>query len=227
MGSEKQTTETSQQGQQTQQYTPSANELRAQELALERQEGIQGATMDIDQEMAGVIKGLLSGGQGNLSDVYKKLFTGIDENMTQQLTSEALADISPQFQKSGILDSGVAASIAGRTAGDIRRNVAENNLTRVFNLLQTGLGFGGQQQQASSQSLAGLAGLVKGTGTTTGNFSQSGMSTVTSMNPFLKSFQTSLGTALGTGVAGGAGGFMTGGIKGFGSGWNTALTPAA
>jgi hypothetical protein len=72
-----------------------------------------------------------------------------------------------------------------------------------------------------------LAGLVKGTGTTTGNFSQSGMSTVTSMNPFLKSFQTSLGTALGTGVAGGAGGFMTGGIKGFGSGWNTALTPAA
>jgi hypothetical protein len=196
MGSEKQTTETSQQGQQTQQYTPSANELRAQELALERQEGIQGATMDIDQEMAGVIKGLLSGGGGDLSDVYKKLFTGIDEQMTKDLAQEAIADISPQFQKSGILDSGVAASIAGRTAGDIRRNVAENNLTRVFNLLQTGLGFGGQQQQASSQSLAGLAGLVKGTGTTTGNFSQSGMSTVTSMNPFLKSFQQGLGTSL-------------------------------
>jgi len=73
----------------------------------------------------------------------------------------------------------------------------------VFNLLQTGLGFGGQQQQASSQSLAGLAGLVKGTGTTTGNFSQSGMSTVTSMNPFLKSFQTGLGGALGKTLGGG------------------------
>ena len=217
MGSEKQTTETSQQGQTSQQYTPSANELKTQELYLERAEAAQGPTMDIDKEMASVVKGLLTGGASGLPEVYNKLFGGIDDAMTKELAGEAIADITPQFQKSGILDSGVAASIAGRTAGDIRRNVAENNLTRVYNLLQTGLGFGGQQQ--SSQSLAGLAGLVKGTGTTSGTSSMTGMSTTTSMNPFLKSFQTSLGSTLGnpfgaykdmgTGYAGFSGGITS------------------
>jgi hypothetical protein len=70
-----------------------------------------------------------------------------------------------------------------------------------------------------------LAGLVKGTGTTTGNFSQTGMSTVTSMNPFLKSFQTSLGSGLAGGLTGGIGGMMAGGKNTFGGGWMSALTP--
>ena len=195
MGSEKQTTDTQGSSQQQQQYTPSAGELEAQELYLEQARASQGDTIDINKQISGVIKGLLGGGQG-LPDIYNKLFGGIDDAMTKDLASEAIADITPEFQKSGILDSGVAASIAGRTAGDIRRNVAENNLTRVFNLLQTGLGYGGQQQQASGSSLAGLSGLVKGTGTTntTGSFNQ--ISTTTSMNPFLKSFQEGLGTSL-------------------------------
>jgi hypothetical protein len=188
MGSEKQTTET--QSQQQQQYQPSAVEQETQELGLERLKAGQPQAIALDKQIADIVKGLLGGGEG-LPDMLNKLFPGIDDAMTKELAGEAVADIMPGFQKSGILDSGVAASIAGRTAGDIRRNVAENNLTRVFNLLQTGLGFGGQQQQAAGQTMQGLSSLVKGTGTTSST--GSGMATVTSMNPFLKSFQTSLG----------------------------------
>jgi hypothetical protein len=196
MGNEKQTTETSQQGQQQQTYAPSPQEQEMWDIQLGQARELAPGQTDTAKQMNEVVQNLLAGGGGSLAGVFNKLFTGIDEDMTQQLTQEALGDIAPQFQKSGILDSGVAASIAGRTAGDIRRNVAENNLTRVFNLLQTGLGYGGQQQQLGNQGLAGLTSALKGTGTTSGNFSQSGMSTVTSMNPFLKSFQQGLGTSL-------------------------------
>lgn len=198
MGNDKQSTESSGQSQSQQQYTPSAEEKELQQIMLRNARAMEGPNLDVNKEMTSVVKGLLTGGASGLPDVYNKLFGGIDESMIRELAGEAIADITPGFQKSGILDSGVAASIAGRTAGDIRRNVAENNLTRVFNLLQTGLGYGGQQQQAASSSLSGLAGLVKGTGTTntTGSFNQ--MSTTTSMNPFLKSFQQSLGSTLGS-----------------------------
>jgi len=198
MGDDKQTTQTSQQGQQQQSYQPSAQEKEMWDIQLGQARELAPGQTDTAKQMNEVIQNLLAGGGGSLAGVFNKLFTGIDEDMTNQLVQESIADIPAWMQKQGVLDSGATASITARTAGDMRRNVAENNLTRVFNLLQTGLGYGGQQQQLGTQSLAGLTSALKGTGTTSGNFSQSGMSTVTSMNPFLKSFQQSLGKTLGS-----------------------------
>ena len=151
------------------------------------------------------VEGILSGGKG-LPDIYNSLFAGISPEITNELAGEAVSDIMPGFQSSGILDSGVAASVAARTAGDIRRNVAENNLQRIYNLLGLGLGQGLAQQSVGSGQGTALGGQLAGLRTVTSTGTGSGMTTTTQMNPFLKSFQTSFGE--------GMGGLATGGVSG-------------
>ncbi len=126
--------------------------------------------------------------------------------MTSSIVNESLADITPGFAQSGLLDSGVRAVVGGRIAGDIRRGSEEFNIGNRLNLLNLALSGQAQVQQpilAQSANLGNrLAGLRSMTATgsysNTGSSVGTGSSNVYGMNPFMKSFETSLGKSLGS-----------------------------
>lgn len=99
----------------------------------------------------------------------------------------------PSFQAGGILNSGSAASISARTAGDIYRNSAQFNLQNLMQLLNLGVGGQALPLQLGIETGQQLGGRLAGlrTGTSSGN------TTTLGMNPFMKSFQTSAGQAFG------------------------------
>lgn len=194
MGSEKSTQTTVQNTTST--PTPTAEETRLNQLDLQAREKNQQGLIDVQGNSLNLANLLLRG--MGLPGYLQNLPGGINEDVTQSIVDKSLRDIKPSFQQGGILDSGVAASIAGRTAGDIRRNSAEFNVNNLLQLLNLATGNAAQVQQpvlAQSQDLGGrLAGLR--------SVNQTGNSTQTtkSMNPFLKSFSQSAGTSLGKGV---------------------------
>jgi hypothetical protein len=124
------------------------------------------------------------------------------------------------FAKSGLLDSGVNASISARTAGDIRRASYETNLNNLFNLLNLATGSSAQIQspilsnaQMLSQRLAGIT-----PSTTSGNYNGS---TTTRTNFFASPFGQGVGQ--GVGQAGAAWMFCWVASEIFG-GWNRLMT---
>lgn len=52
----------------------------------------------------------------------------VSPEQTNELAAESVRGLPNYFQTQGLLDSGTAASITARTAGDVRRNVLERNL---------------------------------------------------------------------------------------------------
>src|SRR3990167_7748159 len=176
--------------------TPTAEETRLNQLDLQLRERNQGALGDVQGNSLNLANLLLKG-QG-LPGYLGGLPGGVDEGVTQSIVDKSLRDIKPSFQQGGILDSGVAASVSARTAGDIRRNSAEFNINNLMQLLNLATGNAAQVQTpilAQSSDLGGrLAGLR--------SVNQTGNSNTTtkSMNPFLKSFQQSAGTSLGKGL---------------------------
>lgn len=209
MADEKQTVDSSTSQQSTQEST-SVQQATPTEMESSLNEQLFG---NVSEELSGqagltqttqeLLNNLLSGGF-NASSPFGELFTGIDDDMATQLAGEAVSDIMPKFQQAGVLDSGVAANVAGNVAGDIRRQVTESNLDRLYNLLNLGVsGSQAQQSLGTNQALglgSQLSGLRTVTGEQTGDYSSTGTGTqtTTSMNPFLKSFQTSLGKTLGS-----------------------------
>lgn len=117
---------------------------------------------------------------------------GISPEDTQSMVNQAIQDISPQFQASGILDSGIAARLATRTAADIRNQNAQFNVSAAQNLFNLASGgqsnLQGQYQNNTNTLTSQLAGLrqINSNQTTIG------------MNPFLKSFEQSAGKTLGS-----------------------------
>lgn len=219
MGKDKQTTET--RTETRQQAQPTAEERRLNELALQQRERLSPLETQLGEQAINTISGILGGG-GGLPDVFQSIFTGITPELTQEFAREAIADIAPQFQQAGVLDSGAAAAIAGRTAGDIRRASAESNLARRFNLLNLGLDFGGQQQQLGTQAQNVLGSQLAGLRTMTGTNNQS--QTTIGMNPFMRSFQQGLGSGLGSLGTSMFSGFGSG-LSGMFSGGGGMLTP--
>ncbi len=180
MGKERVVTQT------TPEETPTERQLR--KLEIRRIKAVQPGLIKAQREGLSLINKLLTGST-ELPGFFGDVGRGISEDITSEIVRQSLEDITPMFQKSGILDSGVAASIASRTAGDIRRAVAEYNLGNKLNLLNLALSGQAQVQapllQQSAQLGQRLATLRPVTTTTTG------------MNPFMRSFQTSLGQSLG------------------------------
>lgn len=199
MGNDKQKSSSTTVVNQTQQATPTPEERELNQLELERVRAVQPGQIQTQLLSTELINKLLAGST-DLPGFFGQLGAGITESQVTDMSQNALRDLYPQFQAQGILDSGTAAAVAGRTAGDIRRAATEYNLNNKFNLLN--LAFGGQAQVqqpllAQSQMLGSqLAGLR-----TISSNSTAGVSgTVSSMNPFLKSFQTSFGGSLGEGL---------------------------
>ncbi len=150
MGNDRKSSESS--TTQTVQRFPEEQELAKLELARQRaaQGGIiaaQGAGLDL-------VNQLLTGQQ--LPGQLQGLFGGITPEITEEIAQESIKDLLPSFQQSGILDSGVAASIAGRTAGDIRRQSAQFNLQNRLQLLNQAIGGQAQVQQPIMTGAASL-----------------------------------------------------------------------
>lgn len=177
---------------------PTAEETRLNQLDLQAREANQQGVMDIQKNGLNLGNLLLQGLQ--LPGYLKNLPGGISPDVTQQIVDDSLRDIRPGFQQGGILDSGVAASISARTAADVRTQSEQFNLQNLQQLINLAVGGQAQVQQPILGQAANLGSRLAGlrSVTQTGN----GSSTQSSMNPFLKSFQTSLGSSLGSGKFG-------------------------
>ncbi len=145
MGGEKQTTV--QNVTQEQKVTPTPGQIEQDELLLEsfrqtqpRQTELQLQGMDLTSQLleGGELPGYLGGVQGGIQGMGQlgqlptldRMSGQIGEEQIGRLVSQGLEDIMPQFQSSGILDSGVAAELSGELATGIRTDVAESNLER-------------------------------------------------------------------------------------------------
>lgn len=201
MGSEKQTTDTSQQTGSTTTYTPTAAELELQEIQLGQYKDIAPGQTDYYKKAYGLASTLLTGQE--LPGYLKGMETGIDEDTIANQAVNYALNAMPGMQALGLTDSGTAArSIAKGIATDIQLPAAEYNSNLLLNLLNLASGQAatgtGQFTQGTNTLVQALAGLRSGT--TTGTTSST--STTLGTNPFLKSFQTSLGSSLGSGTFG-------------------------
>lgn len=192
--------------------TATPEETALNQMQLQRLQTNKADQTALDKNLYNTINTLLTGGTlpGSLQGIG-----GINEDQTQSMVNASLRDITPRFQSSGILDSGVAASISARTAGDIRNQNAQFNVSALQNILNQALGGASNlnaNTNAGNQVLGSqLAGLR----------STSGSTSTYSMNPFLKSFQTSFGSQLGQGLGQGVTGAMGGGASGASKGLQT------
>jgi len=203
VGKDKTTTSTEQRSTQT--VTPSAEETELNRLQLEREKFLDPQIRGVQSQGLSLVQQLLQGDE-NLPGFLGELPGGISPEVTSDIVQQSLRDIAPSFQRSGLLDSGVRASIEARTAGDIRRTSEEFNIGNRLNLLNLALSGQAQIQQPIlgfsgqlGQRLAGLRNTAS-----TGFTNQ----TTLSANPFLKSFQQGAGSALGKGLGAGAAGFL-------------------
>lgn len=195
MGSDKTTTNSSGQQQQTQTVTASPEQQELDKLSLANAKELNPQTLDVQKTFLNLAKQL---GMGEpLPGYLSKLPGGISPDVTQSLVDRSIRDIQPTFQGRGLLDSGVNASISARTAGDIRNQSEQFNLQNLQQLLNIGVGGQAQIQQPILGYTGLLSDRLKGLGTTSSSGSYSGSQTTTTMNPFLKSFQQSAGSGLG------------------------------
>ena len=126
----------------TSERQPTAEETRLNQLDIQLREGTQAGMMGTQQAGLSLAEKLLKG--ENLPGYLQDLAGGISPDVTNSIVQQSLKDIMPSFQSSGILDSGVAAEISARTAGDIRRASEEFNIGNRLNMLN--LALSGQAQ---------------------------------------------------------------------------------
>lgn len=204
MSKDKSGTDTSGQQNQTTTVQRTPEQLELDKLQLEQQKAFDPIQRELNQRGGNLINQLLAG-DSNLPGFLSRLPGGIDEGVTADIARNSIRDIQPFFQQSGLLDSGVNASVSGRIAGDIRRSSEEFNLGNLLNLLN--LAVGGQAQvQSSAINSASLLSqrLAQAAGTTTsGSFNTSSRSFVQ------PSFLTNLNRTLGSGGAFGSGGALS------------------
>lgn len=176
--------------------TPEERQLN--QLQLEQAKAFDPQQRKMNQNAGNLVNQLLTGQA--LPGYLNTLPGGISPEVTQHIVDQSLRDLYPQFQSSGILDSGVAASIAGRTAGDIRASAEQFNIQNLQQLLNLAVGGQAQVQQPMLNTTSQLGSRLSGL--------RSSTSTVTAMNPFLKSFQESAGKSFGGATGKAASGFI-------------------
>jgi len=189
MGADKTTQKTSTEA------TPEERQLN--QLQLEQAKAFDPIQRQLNTNGGNLINQLLT---GQALPGYLQGALGVSDAQTQSMVDASLRDLYPQFQSSGILDSGVAASIAGRTAGDIRNQNAQFNVQALQQILNQAVGGQASVQQSALNTTSQLGSRLAGL--------RSSTSTVTAMNPFLKSFQQSAGSSFGKGAGEAASGFM-------------------
>lgn len=160
-------------GNTTTQATPTAEETELNKMELQRQRDINPYIVPMQQQaytlgsqllqgkqLPGYLGSLPQGVQSEQMDVGS---TQLGEDYTADLVRQSLRDIFPQFQQMGLpVESGVAQSIAGRTAGDIRRNVAETNIERGMGARQFNIQTDQANQYQNLNNLFNLLNLAVG-----------------------------------------------------------------
>lgn len=153
--------------------TPTAEETELNKLQLEQQRAIQpqqtamqqqafqlGSQMLQGQQLPGYLQGLPQGVTAEQIPLEAGLF---GEERTSDIVQRALRDIYPQFQAMGLpVESGVAQSIAGRTAGDIRTQVGESDLERQLGIQHFNIGTSQTSQYQNLNNLFNLLNLAVG-----------------------------------------------------------------
>lgn len=187
--------------------TPEEQELNRLQLDMFRANAPQLQALQAGNLALGTdaIAGLQTG--ASQSPIINRLLAGISPEVTQGIVTDAIGDVRTGLNQSGLLDSGIRQELEASTSADIRRASEESNLNTLFNLFNLAQGQGAQIQSPVLGQAAQLGSQLAGLRST------SGTSTQTSMNPFLRSFQSSLGKGLGMGTAG----FIGGGSSAFGS----------
>ena len=198
MGKEKTTTET--QSSASQQYTPTAEETKLQQLQLGQYEELQPQQTEYFGSSYDLATALLQGEQ--LPGYLQGMQTGIDEQTIADQSTKYALDALPSFQKLGLTESGTAArNISKGIATDIALPSQEYNTNLLLSMLNLASGQAATGTQQFSGGTNTLAQALAGQGTSTSSGTQS--STVSSMNPFLKSLQMSAGRSLGQTMTGG------------------------
>lgn len=151
------------------------------------------------QQGLGLINQLLTGQA--LPGYLGQLPGGISPEAIGTQASRLAGQYGAGFQNLGIADSGVAFRETARGIGQELLFPAEQfNLQNIAQLLNLAVGGQATVQQpilaGAGQLGAQLAGLRGITQTTTGG---GGTTTMTGMNPFMRSLQQAAGTSLGTG----------------------------
>lgn len=180
----------------TQQATQTPEEQELNRLQLEQAKAFDPIQRQLNESGGNLVNQLLLGQP--LPGYLGGLPGGISEDVTSQIVQKSIQDLQGTFGQSGLLDSGVNASISARTAGDIRMNSAQFNLQNLQQLLNIAVGGQAQVQNSSISQSSVLGQRLAGLRTNT----MQGNQTTLGMNPFLKSFQTSLGSSLGSGQFG-------------------------
>jgi len=153
--------------------TPTAEETELNKLQLEQQRAIQPYQTAMQQQAFGLGSQLLQGRE--LPGYLESLPQGVTaeqipleaglfgEERTSEIVQRSLRDIYPQFQAMGLpVESGVAQSIAGRTAGDIRTGVAEGDLERQLAIRESNIGTSQTSQYQNLNNLFNLLNLAVG-----------------------------------------------------------------
>lgn len=171
------TTNTTQQS--TQSVTPTAQQTQLLNNEMQVSNANVGNQTSVNNNSASLINSILTGN-------YQGAAGGITPQQNQSMVNQSLRDIAPQFQTSGILDSGEAGQVATQTAALTANQNAQFNTMAQSNLLSAGLGGATSwsntntaNNQTTGNQLAGL-----------NTVNSSGVSTT---NPFLQSFYSGLG----------------------------------
>jgi hypothetical protein len=200
-------------------------ELDPQITELQRQQLEAGSTLLRGEPLGGNLARLTGstsvGTLGQLPTIDASKYQ-VGEDVTSQIVQRSLQDIAPQYQMSGILDSGVAAKLSGELAKDIRLDTERSNMDTALAIEQQNISNQTAASQFDIQNQFGqqafdmntLVQLLNLTLSGSTNLQQPVMAqsqqlsnalaglrstteTTKSMNPFLKSFQQSAGSGMG------------------------------
>lgn len=154
---------------------PTAEELELQRLELERRRAIHPQLLQTDQNLFQLLEPL-SRGQAP-GGMFSGVGQGISNETMSRIVEDTMRMTTPSFEKSGLLDSGVRASMQSRLVGDIMTQSELYKQREIYNLLSFIVGAPGIAQEpilnesgTLSNSLASLRGQTttsSGTSTTT------------------------------------------------------------
>lgn len=136
--------------------------------------------MSVNNNSAALINSILTGS-------YNGAGAGITPQQNQSMVNQSLRDIAPQFQTSGILNSGEAGQVATQTAALTTNANAQFNVQADQNLKNMALGMGSQWSSNNNQGNQIVGNQLAGLRTVNGNSSSL-------TNPFLQSFYNGVGT---------------------------------
>jgi hypothetical protein len=178
------TSTTTQNTSSTSQATPTAAEQEMEKIQLGQYKEFAPAQTQMYQNAFGLGNQLLTSFQGQGSPQWNSLIGGVNQNQQNSIVQQGLNSISPQLQQSGIMDSGTAASVMGRSAADLYNQNAQFNVGALQNALNLALTGQAQVQQPAMGATSQLASQLSGLRSNTTTGSMYG----TQVQPFAQTF---------------------------------------